>query len=301
MRRVLKVLLFIVAAVVIVAGALGLAARPLSERKRSRVVEFPVVPVSYVDGEAVRQRGKYLFESRGCAECHGADGSGREVYNDAGGMFIKSPNISPGPGSVVKNYNEADWVRTIRHGVSPQKHPLFLMPSKDYNLMTDADFGALVAYVRNLPPAIGTGSEVRLPVMVQALYAAGVVKDDAEKIDHAVPPPAPVAEAITPEHGAYVAPMCMGCHGDGLSGGGIPGAPPDWPPAANLTPGTGSVMVRYDSTDKFAAMLRTGKRPDGSAVSPVMPFATLKSLNDVDVGALHAYLKTLPPRPAGNR
>ena len=32
-----------------------------------------------------------------------------------------------------------------------------------------------------------------------------------------------------------------------------------------------------------------------------MPFATLKNLSDAEVGALYAYLKTVPPRAAGNR
>ncbi len=48
-------------------------------------------------------------------------------------------------------------------------------------------------------------------------------------------------------------------------------------------------------------MLRTGKRPDGSAVSAVMPFATLRNLNDTDVGALYVFLQTLPARAAGGR
>jgi hypothetical protein len=48
-------------------------------------------------------------------------------------------------------------------------------------------------------------------------------------------------------------------------------------------------------------MLRTGKRPDGSAVSAVMPFATLRTLNATDVGAIYVYLRTCAPRPAGER
>jgi hypothetical protein len=30
-----------------------------------------------------------------------------------------------------------------------------------------------------------------------------------------------------------------------------------------------------------------------------MPFDTLRELNDTDVAAVHAYLKSLPPLPAG--
>ena len=31
-----------------------------------------------------------------------------------------------------------------------------------------------------------------------------------------------------------------------------------------------------------------------------MPFAALKELNDTDLKALHLFLKSLPPRPAGD-
>jgi hypothetical protein len=81
----------------------------------------------------------------------------------------------------------------------------------------------------------------------------------------------------------------------------VPGAPPDWPPTANLTPGEGSVMPRYASPDAFKTMLRTGRRPDHSEVSKVMPFASLSKLSDVDIAALYLYLKSLPPRGAGGR
>jgi len=301
MRKTLKYAAIAIAVLVLIAVVLALAAGPLAERKRNRIVELNVAPVAFVSDDAAIQRGRYLYESRGCMECHGANGAGREVVNDGGGMYIRSPNISPGPGSVVKRYKEVDWVRAIRHGVSAQQHPMTLMPSRDYSRMTDTDLAALVAYVRSLPPASGDAAVIRQPLIVQALYAFGAIKDDAELIDHALPPPAPVAEAVSVEHGRYVAFMCTGCHGDGFSGGAIPGTPPDWPPAANLTPGSGSAMASYDRPEKFAAMLRTGKRPDGRPVSAVMPFETLRNLSDTDVGALYVFLKSLPARPTGGR
>ena len=301
MRRSIKIVVIAAAGLLAIVLLLALLAGWLSERKRTRVIELTVAPVAFVSDEAALKRGKYLYDSRGCMECHGADGGGREVVNDPGGMFVKSPNISPGPGSVVKGYTETEWVRTIRHGVSAKKHPLFLMPSGDYNRMTDADLASLVAYVRSLPPVSGGDAVIRFPPLVKALYAFGAIKDDVEVINHALPPTVAIAESISVEHGGYVANLCKGCHGDGFSGGKIPGTPPDWPPAANLTPGGDSAMLRYENAEKFSAMLRTGKRPDGSAVSAVMPFATLKNLNDTDAGALYLFLKTLPARPAGGR
>lgn len=48
-------------------------------------------------------------------------------------------------------------------------------------------------------------------------------------------------------------------------------------------------MPRYPNADAFIAMIRSGKRPDGSAIA-VMPFSSLKTMNDTDLRALHLYL-----------
>ena len=47
--------------------------------------------------------------------------------------------------------------------------------------------------------------------------------------------------------------------------------------------------------------MRTGKRPDGSAVSDVMPFKSLAYMNDGELDALFAFLKSLDARPFGQR
>jgi mono/diheme cytochrome c family protein len=271
-----------------------------SEQRLARKLNQPAYALAVPGEGAALDRGRYLFASRGCAECHGADGGGK-VFIDGGGLFAKSPNISPGTGSVVARYQVADWERTLRHGIKPDGRPLLIMPSEDYNRWTDADVGAVVAYVRSLPPAAGGAAEFRLPLPVRVLYGYGLIKDSAEKIDHALPPSQPVPEGPTVEHGRYVAQMCVGCHGEGLSGGRLPGGPPDWPAAANLTPGEGSVLPRYADAAAFRAAMRSGKRPDGSAINPVMPFPSLREMSDVDLNAIHAYLQTVPPKPAGSR
>ena len=46
------------------------------------------------------------------------------------------------------------------------------------------------------------------------------------------------------------------------------------------------------------SVISTGKRPDGTAIQ-VMPFESLSKMDDVDLPALYAFLKTLPPRAAG--
>jgi mono/diheme cytochrome c family protein len=301
MNRWMRRTLVTVAALAALAAAGVALAAYLGDRKQQRRVPVAVDAVPVPADAASLERGRYLFASRGCAECHGADGAGHVVIDDGHGFLVKSPDITRGPGGVTAGYRDVDWVRTVRHGVKPDGRPVFVMPSEDYARWSDADMGALVAYVRTLPPARGEGAVVRVPLVVRALYGAGLVRDAAEKIDHAARPEPTALHDGSVAHGAYVAAMCTGCHGTQLSGGRIPGAPPEWPPAANLTPGEGSALARYPDEARFVAMLRSGRRPDGSAVSPVMPFPSLRALDDADVAALYRYLRTLPPVAAGNR
>ena len=287
-------LVAIAAATLIVLGQLG-------ERKMQRRIDVAVAPVALRGDADSVARGHYVFMSRGCTECHGVDGAGKTFIEDANGMRVHAPNITPGEGSAVKAYTADDWTRTVRHGVKPDGRPAIVMPSEDYARFTDADLASLVAYVRQMPAVAAPGATVNFPLPVKALYAVGIVKDAAERIDHTLPPPPDAPDAPTVQHGAYLANACIGCHGATLSGGTIPGAPPAWPAAANLTSGEGSAMARYGSVEAFATMFRTGKRPDGQAVSSVMPFLALKEINDTDVRALYLHLKALAPKPAGGR
>ena len=278
------------------AGAAVVTGTQLATRKMERRIDVAVAPVAYRDDETALERGRYLFKSRGCVDCHGANGAGREFMNDGKGMVLAAPDITPG--GVTAAYRPQDWVRTVRHGVKPDGRPLMIMPSEDYNRLTDEDLAALVAHVRHLPPAGGGAAVLQFPTPVRALYGFGMIRDAADKIDHGLPPAQPVPAGLTVQHGAYVANMCIGCHGPQLVGGKIPGAPPDWPAAANLTPGDGSVLPRYPDAEALKAMFRSGHRPDGSAIK-VMPFESLREISDTDVGALHLYLKSLPPQRAG--
>lgn len=256
-------------------------------RKLVRTVEVSVAPVAIPTDTASIAHGRYLYESRGCMDCHGAKGAGKQIFDEPNGLRVRAPDITPANPDVAK-YRAEDWDRAIRHGVGPTGRPLLIMPSEDYNRLSNEDFGALVAYVRSLPPADGKPGEVRFPWYAQGLYGAGVIRDAAQKIDHTLPPSPAIVPAASPGYGRYVANACIGCHGAELRGGHIPGAPPDWPPAADLRPD--GTMKRYTEPQQFVAMMRTGKRPDGTDVSRVMPFSSFAKMNDTDLNALYIYL-----------
>lgn len=298
MRRWIKWTVGLLLALVLLAVGIATAGLLMAEARHNRRIAVSVAPFALPVDAASLEHGRYLFTSRGCVVCHGAGGGGREFVNNGKGIRMVGPNITPG--GVTARYDVADWARTVRQGVKPDGRPVFIMPSEDFNRLTDADLGALVAYARSLPPLPQQAAVFELPLPVRALYGFGVIQDAAEKIDQSRPRSQQVVKAVTPAYGAYVANMCIGCHGPGLSGGRVPGAPPDWPPTANLTSGEGSVMGRYPSAETFLAMLKSGQRPDGSRVRE-MPFSALSQLDDTDARAIYAFLQTVPARPAGQR
>lgn len=209
MRKFFKVALWVVGAVVVLVAVAVAYAEFGSRQKLNRVVVLNVQPVAAATDPAAIERGKYLFDSRGCGECHGPDGAGK-VMIDSGGFFVKTPNITAAPGSVVANFTDLDWVKVIRHGVKPDNRPLLVMPSDDYARYTDDDIAAIISYAKSLPPTAGTPAEFRIPITVRLFYALGFVRDAAEKIDHTLPPPRPVATTDVLAHGAYVANACVG-------------------------------------------------------------------------------------------
>ena len=286
---------FGLAALVVLVLLLVAAGLMLAERRMQRQVPVNPKEVSLPQGAEALERGRYLFASRGCVDCHGANGAGR-VFAEGGGLRIVGPNITAGPGGATARYTMVDWVRTLRHGVKPDGRPARIMPSEDYNRLTDADVGALIAWVRQLPPVSGLRAEVELPLPARVLLGFGLIDDAAAKIDHSLPPATPVAEGVTVQHGAYVANMCLGCHGAQFAGGRIPGGPPDWPPAADLRPG-GLMSTRYAKVDDFVRMFKTGRNPQGAAIA-VMPFESLRELKETDVQALHLYLASLKTQAA---
>ncbi len=273
-------------AVFVATAACGLY---LAEEKRNRTIDIKPRPVAYTTDAQTIERGRYLYASRGCNDCHGAQGAGREFVNDGKGTRLAGPNITPA--GVVARYQPEDWNSVIRHGVKPNGRPVLVMPSEDYNRLTNDDLNALVSYMRQFSPQEGTNTAavVDLPRLTWVLYGLGAIPDAAARIDHQLAPSRPVPAGVTVASGQYVANMCIGCHGADLAGGKIPGGPPDWPAASDIRPGKDGAMARYANSARFVTMLRTGKRPDGTPIQ-VMPFESLGQLSDVDAQALYLFL-----------
>jgi mono/diheme cytochrome c family protein len=102
------------------------------------------------------------------------------------------------------------------------------------------------------------------------------------------------------EYGAYLGMLCTGCHGEHLSGGAIPGAPPEMGTPANLTPH--ETGLEGWTEEQLRTVLRTGRTPSGHQIAAAqMPWPTMSRMTDGEIGALFMYLQSLPPLPEGSR
>lgn len=240
--------------------------------------------------------GHHLAATRGCFDCHGPDLGGAVVINSGAMGLISGPNLTRGRGGLPATFSTADFERAIRHGVAPGGRGLFLMPAEDYAHLTADDMADLIGYVQSVPPVDRVGAPLRFGPVTRALLATGKMRLAAAEIDHAALRPDVVARGVTPAYGRYVAAACAGCHGERFSGGKIAVGPPSWPPAANLTPA--GDLARWTEAD-FLATLRTGRKPDGTGLNPVMP-RNLGLMDDVELKAVWSYLRTLPPVATGS-
>lgn len=174
------------------------------------------------------------------------------------------------------------------------------MPSVEFQHLSDQDLGAIIAYVKSRPAVDRELPKSYLGPLGRALHLAGQFPAlAAEEVDHSMRPPQRIVAGPTAAYGRYLAMVggCVGCHGPQLSGGHVPGTPPDFKPAANLTP----AGIGHYTQDDFFHALREGKRPDGSAIDTFMPWQATRRMSDDEIRAVYAYLRTVPSKPFGGR
>lgn len=273
----------------------------VSASKLERTVEVEVADIKVPDGSgSAIERGKYLVDHlMGCKECHGDDLGGKAVMDNGAMGVWYGPNLTKGKGSKCAEYSSKDWMRALRHGVGKDGRRLLLMPSEDYVKFGDEDMGAVVAYIRSVPPVDREDRGISLGPIGKMLVATGQIQFSFDKIDHKAKRPE-AKPGPTKEWGAVLIGSCTGCHGSGLSGGKVPGGDPKWPEAANISPDKETGIGNWSYED-FVKAMREGKRKDGSAINEAMPWKAYAGMKEDDLKALWEYLKAAPAKTRGGR
>ena len=102
-----------------------------------------------------------------CFECHstpGVNGAPDMVNKMGAGGFeirlapeltVRAPNITPDPETGIGNWSDADIIKSLTKAVGPTGQKLSPpMPYQFFNNMTGEDLGAVVAYLRSIPPIV---------------------------------------------------------------------------------------------------------------------------------------------------
>ncbi len=224
-----------------------------------------------------------------CAECHGADLSGKSMVNDSTIGYIAAANLTSGAGGSGSELTDADWILAIRHGVDPEGRALIGMPSMNYYYLNDQDLGSIIAYIKTIPSVDNKLGEPKLSFTGKVLLAAGLFGKDilpAEQIAHGGQRPLAVPPAADKEYGEYLVRIdgCRDCHGANLTGGSSP--EPGARHAPDITP---NGFFRTWSLQKFVTAARTLKGKG-------MPWSILKPLDDSELDAIYLYLQSLPSK-----
>lgn len=245
-------------------------------------VQVPTDHVDVVTDDASLARGKELVTAF-CTGCHSEDLSGDVLNDDPVLGAIYSANLTTGNGGVLASHSDDDLVRSIRHGVAPDGRALIAMPSSAFNGFSAEDIGAIIAYLRTLPPVDNVVPSPKLAPVGRVFAGADPFGDmfSAHEIDHSRPfPPMPEIGANA-EYGAYITGFCRQCHGDDLTG--------DFGP--NLTM---SGELAGWSEDDFITALTTGVTPSGHELDPEnMPWKDVRKLDKDELRGIYMYLRTL--------
>ena len=299
MSRALRISGIVVGSLVGLIVLVGASGYVASSSRINRVYQITPPPLVIPNDSASIAHGKHFATAFAmCVDCHGADLSGGLVADDPAFGRIPAVNLTRASSGVGAKLTDADWVRAIRDGLRPDGTPIPIMPSDVYAKLGDADIAAIIAYAKSVPGVEKTWPTLRYGPIGRALLVAGKLPlFPAEVVDHKAPPVKTPPAGVTVEYGTYLATGCRGCHGPGLSGGPVPGTPPTFAPARDITPaGIGD----WEEQDFFRVM-REGVRPGGMKLDAFMPYRFTKFMTDDELRAIFTYLKTVPRKDYGNR
>lgn len=257
------------------------------------------------------ERGAYLVNGIvACGNCHLQRGDGWRPLPErglSGGMVFDfepfkayARNITPDPQTGIGKWTDGEIARAIREGIRPDGSLIGPpMPFHFYRSMADADVKAIVAYLRAQPPVKHAVPKSEYRIKLPPAWGPPITTE-------IVAPP----RSDLVKYGEYLAgPLghCIECHSPrtkegvdltraGAGGEAIPG-PWGVSVSRNLTPDETGLKNWSDADIERA--IRTGVRPDGTRLRPPMAFDWYRNIDDADMKALIAYLRSLKPQPFG--
>ncbi|GAB4450037.1 MAG: c-type cytochrome [Anaerolineales bacterium] len=265
----------------------------MGNARLNKVYDFPPSNIVIPTDEASIAFGKHRAETL-CQGCHGADMGGIVNFFEGGPLgTLDSANLTTGEGGIGNEYTAEDFVRAIRHGIDKEGKPIFMPAVVSTAYMSDEDLGAIIAYIRTLPPVNRQTNGQKFTPLAKILLTAGVLgKLPVETVSHEVHVTAP-ARGVSAVYGKYMVDThdCRICHGAELNGGKHADPTIDRI-SPNLTPGG---EIAFWSEEDFIKAIRNGVTPSGHELDPkLMPWKDYGKMADEELKAIYVYLQSLP-------
>ena len=265
---------------------------------------------------ALVERGRYLALAGDCAACHTA----KDGKPFAGGMAIASPigkiystNITPDQATGIGDYSFEDFDRALRQGIARDGTTLYpAMPYASYAKVSPADARALYEFLMHgvRPVAQSNHAEdiawplsMRCPLAFwRRMFAPAVTTADAPAPNDASARGRYLVEGL--EHcGACHTPRGFGLQEKALADDGklyLSGGTIDDHLAKNLRGDAADGLGAWSEAE-IVAFLKGGRSTHSAAFGPMgeVVGASTQYLEDADLHAIAAYLKTLAPAHAG--
>lgn len=301
MKKLLKWIGIVIGALlfVVLLIAAGLAIYANLSFKRS-ITNRPLYPIQADVSPEGAVRGKYLMEQAMlCTEaCHTPEdgpalsGGFEEIKEGPVSARLAFPNLTSDPETGLGKWSDSEIARAIREGVDKDGVELVMMPSFNYNALSDSDVAAIIGYLRGLAPVSKKIPTFDANLIGKIMIVTGAFGPRTPQDPIANPKITP--QPGTVEYGMYMVRLgaCTDCHQQNLAGGPLPFSEPDAVPSANLTPG--GELVGWTEVD-FIRAVQEGVKPGGDSLSEEMP---RYQTSDDDLKAIFSYLKTLPALPA---
>lgn len=290
LSKILKIAGIVIGVIVLVIALFYLKVYISTENRINKQYSVNVEELEPKSDSAIIAYGARLITTKGCDDCHGKDLGGNIFVDDPALGFLVASNLTKGKGGLPADHGVSDWVLALKHGLRKDGKPLLFMPSHEYTLLSKSDMNAIIAYCSQLPPIDRELPESSVGPLGRVLTDLGKLPLlPAEMIDHSRPLTVHVKSEVSVEYGKYLSIACQGCHRPDMKGG-EPVAP-GFPIVADIS-STGNPGKW--STDQFMETLRTGHTPEGKELNPKeMPWTMTKAYTEVELQALHLYLKSI--------
>jgi mono/diheme cytochrome c family protein len=292
LRKILKWTGIVLASLVLILAATYLAISLNINHRANKVYHFQPDTSSLPTDKASIEKGKHLVAIKGCNDCHGSNLGGKIFINDKALGLLSAVNLTKGKGGLPQNYNTADWMMALQHGVRKSNgKPLLFMPSYETAKLTENDKLALIAYINTLPPVDNILPAHNLgPVTKVMTFMGKMPLFSVDMIDHNATKMMTLKDSTEgPALGKYLTVSCVGCHRENFKGGDP--VAPGFPPVPNIT-ATGN-MGKW-TQQQFITTLRTGKTPEGKTMlAKDMPWPMTAQHTDKELASIYQFLKTL--------